>query len=72
MKTIVELKSDLYGSETFEYQTKKEAKEGFFRLVESINKQFAIDKVERTLTMPGAIVQWHSKKQEAPMMGMSY
>lgn len=51
MKANVILSSDLYGSEKFRYDTKREAKEGFNRLAKSIDEHFVNDNVGRSLTL---------------------
>lgn len=50
---VIEMTSDVYGSETFEYNTKKEATMGMGRLIDDTIKQSAIDDIERHVTFLG-------------------
>jgi hypothetical protein len=51
MKATITMSSELYGEETFEYDTIKEANAGFSRLMKSCNECYAKDKVERELSL---------------------
>lgn len=48
---IVELASEDFGCEDFKYDSLKEAKEGFQRLVRDITKANGEDQVDRTLRL---------------------
>jgi hypothetical protein len=52
MKATIKMSSDLYGQETFPYESIKEAKQGFSRLIKVI--QARKDQVERELVLEGS------------------
>lgn len=53
MKTTVTLSSDVYGVDTFRYDTLKEGYSGFVRLLNSCHANFDRDGVERELILKG-------------------
>jgi len=52
MSYIVELSSDVYGTEIFEYDTYKEAVEGMKRLIEATQRQYKEDGIRREVSSP--------------------
>jgi hypothetical protein len=52
MKANIKMSSDLYGEETFPYESIKEAKQGFSRLIKAIQQRK--DQVERELVLEGS------------------
>ena len=58
----VELESEVFGIEEFEYGTFKEAIEGFERLKKSAKKQYKKDKIPRTVTLIDEDLIWNIGK----------
>lgn len=54
MRATITLSSEVFGEETFKYDTLKEGRAGFKRLEKSCKTQFEKDKIERDLRLVGS------------------